>query len=190
MEKNYPATSATAILLQKFLEGNFQNNSFEQNQKLLEELENLQCIIFDRRQRYGNPNYTRVPIEKELNSISVLLRTVLAEQLIEKEFNENVSLEDLFKYFEYAWRINGFFSFHMHCGVVRDEIDERLYNKPKDRIAQFLIKKCSNELEKISNVQDEQKRSIYLKYLKKIIEHYNHSEPISKKAVEIQLKFS
>ena len=173
----YSSVWATIELLQKCLKGPFLANSLEENQKLLEELEDFQCIIFDRHQRYGNPNYREQAIEKELKEISLTLRSTIATQLTQKIFDDKESPEEIFRDFEYVSRLNSFGS-HRHtnwCCASSLQLNQDLHITAMNYLARLILERTK-----------EKKK--YRELLKKVQGHYNGSNNIYKQIEEILAK--
>lgn len=68
-------------LLVILLAGNFSKRSLEDNKQLMIDITKFQSSLFDRSQRYGNPNYKPIPLEKDFSNVGGQLAQVIYEQL-------------------------------------------------------------------------------------------------------------
>lgn len=69
------------LLLVTLMAEGFPNRSLLVNKKLFTDLKEFQAVIFDKKQRYGNPNYKPVPLEEDLRNIENKLAEVIYLQL-------------------------------------------------------------------------------------------------------------
>lgn len=94
------------VLLTTLLADRFSNRSLEDNKKTMTDLINLQSIVFDQKQRYGNPSYEPVPLERELRKADNSLAQVIYDQLskVNLETLDITQLMEMHKNYEtFCW---------------------------------------------------------------------------------------
>jgi hypothetical protein len=174
MNTKYPAIADQIRLLQICQEENFQNKALEDNRKLLEDLENLQVIIFDRRQRYGNPNYREMPVENELRDVSMELRTVIASQMLEEKYDE-AELESLIADFRFICRLDSMSPLNE---IWRRRTKNGKAEKAKDRLARMMFDRCKRGPSQ--KKLPEKEREKFINCLKGTQSWYNTGSPLHK----------